>query len=165
LLRRLLTLACSGALALALVPAASARWDERPPAGETGPAAGLIVPANGELTSTYGPRWGRMHHGVDYGILRELGVVAAAAGTVVEAGRIAGYEGYGKTVVLDHGDGRETLYAHLSTIRVSVGDAVAAGAWLGNAGCTGSCTGTHLHFELRERGVPLDPLPHLHDPS
>lgn len=118
----------------------------------------LRAPAFGELTSEFGPRWGRMHQGIDFGILEKLPVVAAAGGEVVQTGCIAGYEGYGLVVLIDHGNGFETLYAHLSRVRAQVGQKVKAGTWLGQAGCTGSCTGTHLHFELRRDGVAIDPM-------
>jgi murein DD-endopeptidase MepM/ murein hydrolase activator NlpD len=119
----------------------------------------LRVPAFGQLTSKFGLRWGRMHHGIDIGTLTKLGVVAAAPGKVTHTGYLTHYAGYGKVILIAHGEGRQTLYSHLSTIRVAPGEQVDAGAWIGNAGCTGWCTGTHLHFELRVKGVPVDPLP------
>ena len=99
----------------------------------------LDWPADGTMTDGYGPRWGRMHLGVDVGILRSLDV-AAAAGTVTAAGWLTGYEGYGNVVTVDIGDGYSILYA-------PVGGAGRAGQWvndgdpIGQAGCTGSCTG------------------------
>jgi murein DD-endopeptidase MepM/ murein hydrolase activator NlpD len=153
-----------------LVPAASARHDgsfvvllaeeplELSPVAEPEPF-GLTTPAFGTLSSRFGPRWGRMHHGIDIGMLRKLGVVAAAAGKVTHTGYLPHFEGYGQVILIHHGNGYETLYSHLSRIRVGPGEVVEAGAWIGNAGCTGWCTGTHLHFELRERGIPIDPLP------
>jgi murein DD-endopeptidase MepM/ murein hydrolase activator NlpD len=119
----------------------------------------LEWPADGTLTSTYGPRWGRMHLGIDVGILRSLDVRAAAGGSVTSAGWLNGYEGYGNVVVLDVGGGYTLLYAHLTQAHVVPGQWVAAGESIGEAGCTGSCTGTHLHFELREHGAPVDPAP------
>jgi murein DD-endopeptidase MepM/ murein hydrolase activator NlpD len=101
-----------------------------------------------------------MHTGIDIGILRRLDVVAAADGRVKATGYLPGYEGYGLVVLLGHGEGRQTLYAHLSRVDVRKGEWVEAGRPLGLAGCTGSCTGTHLHFELRERGRPVDPSPY-----
>jgi murein DD-endopeptidase MepM/ murein hydrolase activator NlpD len=109
----------------------------------------LAWPAEGTITDGFGARWGRMHTGVDIGTLTRLSVTAAAPGTVEATGELAGYDGYGNVVLVDHGKGRETLYAHLSYVRAEVGQHVEAGTWIGMAGCTGSCTGTHLHFELR----------------
>jgi murein DD-endopeptidase MepM/ murein hydrolase activator NlpD len=118
----------------------------------------LAWPAEGRVTDGFGPRWGRMHTGVDIGTLTRLSVTAAAPGTVEATGELTGYSGYGNVVLISHGEGRETLYAHLSHIRAEVGEHVEAGTWIGTAGCTGSCTGTHLHFELRKHGVPVDPM-------
>ncbi len=135
-----------------------------PPAPEPEPF-GLVWPAEGQVTDGYGPRWGRMHQGIDIGILQRLSVVAAADGTVKAVGWLPHYAGYGLVVLVGHGEGRQTLYAHLSSARVAVGERVRAGEWIGMAGCTGSCTGTHLHFELRERGVAVDPMPLLNGVS
>ena len=121
----------------------------------------LSWPAAGTVTDGYGPRWGRMHLGIDVGILRSLDVRAAASGTVIEAGWLTGYEGYGNVVIVDAGGGYAVLYAHLAEASVVPGEWVAAGDPIGQAGCTGSCTGTHLHFELRQHGVPIDPAPYL----
>jgi murein DD-endopeptidase MepM/ murein hydrolase activator NlpD len=118
-------------------------------------------PADGTLTDGFGPRWGRMHLGLDIGILQSLELRAAAAGTVTEVGYLDGYAGYGNVVVLDVGDGYSLLYAHLSSVGVVPGQWLDAGDPVGVAGCTGSCTGTHLHFELRRDGVPVDPAPFL----
>jgi murein DD-endopeptidase MepM/ murein hydrolase activator NlpD len=121
----------------------------------------LDWPADGTMTDGYGPRWGRMHLGVDVGILRSLDVRAAEGGTVTAAGWLTGYEGYGNVVTVDIGSGYSLLYAHLSVARVVPGQWVSPGDAIGDAGCTGSCTGTHLHFELRKNGVPIDPFPYL----
>lgn len=121
----------------------------------------LETPADGTLTDGFGPRWGRLHAGLDIGILRSLHVRAAAAGSVVETGWLGGYGGYGQVVRVDLGHGYSTLYAHLSRVDVKPGTWVSAGDVLGLAGCTGSCTGTHLHFELHEGGKPVDPAPFL----
>jgi len=121
----------------------------------------LEWPADGELTDGYGPRWGRMHLGLDIGILRSLTVRAAEGGTVTAAGWLTGYGGYGNVVTVDIGDGYSLLYAHLSTAHVIPGQWVDAGDTIGIAGCTGSCTGTHLHFELRKYGAPVDPFPYF----
>jgi murein DD-endopeptidase MepM/ murein hydrolase activator NlpD len=148
--------------ALALAAPASARTWAVDEYSET--PDGLLVlrqPAQGTLTDGFGPRWGRMHQGIDVGILRSLSLGAAAAGTVTKTGWLAGYSGYGQVVIVDVGGGYETMYAHLSRVDVRPGQVVAAGQRIGLAGCTGSCTGTHLHFELHDRGTPIDPIPFL----
>src|SRR6186713_17609 len=121
----------------------------------------LEWPANGTVTDGYGERWGRMHLGIDVGILRSLDVRAATSGTVTAAGWLTGYEGYGNVVTVDIGSGYTLLYAHLSVAQVVPGQWLDAGDPVGQAGCTGSCTGTHLHFELRKNGAPIDPAPYL----
>lgn len=121
----------------------------------------LEWPAAGTLTDGFGQRWGRPHRGIDIGILSSPDVVAADSGTVSAAGWLTGYEGYGLVVIVESGGGYSQLYAHLSATNVLLGQWVEAGDLLGAAGCTGSCTGTHLHFEHRLHGVSLDPLPFL----
>jgi murein DD-endopeptidase MepM/ murein hydrolase activator NlpD len=121
----------------------------------------LQWPAQGTVTSPFGWDGGRPHDGLDIGILRSLEVRAAAPGLVTAAGYLPGYEGYGLTVVVRHAEHYRALYAHLSRAGVSQGDYVTAGQKLGLAGCTGWCTGTHLHFEVRYKGHPIDPRPFL----
>lgn len=121
----------------------------------------LEWPADGTMTDDYGPRWGRMHLGLDIGILASLELRAATGGTVTAAGWLPGYGGYGNVVTVDAGGGFSLLYAHLAQAYVVPGQWLNAGDPIGQAGCTGSCTGTHLHFELREHGVPVDPFPFL----
>ena len=121
----------------------------------------LAWPADGTVTDGFGPRWGRMHLGIDVGILADLDVTAATAGTVLETGYRNGYEGYGNIVTVDVGQGFTMLYAHLAAVDVQPGQWLDRGARIGTAGCTGSCTGTHLHFELRQGGAPIDPAPFL----
>jgi murein DD-endopeptidase MepM/ murein hydrolase activator NlpD len=150
------------ALGLALAPSAHARPDgPLRPYLEHLDRLTLAWPADGTVTDGFGMRWGRMHLGVDIGILRSLEVDAAADGLVSAVGDLVGYEGYGTVVLVDVGDGWSTLYAHLARADVRAGNWVVTGQPLGLAGCTGSCTGTHLHFELRRRGTPVDPLPLL----
>lgn len=86
-------------------------------------------------------------------------VTAAQAGKVKASGWNNG--GYGNRVLIDHGGGIETLYAHLETVAVAVGDVVEAGAYLGDMGSTGNSSGKHLHFEIRKGGIPIDPAPLL----
>lgn len=121
----------------------------------------LDWPAQGTVTDGFGPRWGRMHLGIDIGILADLDVSAATAGTVLAVGYPQGYEGYGNLVTVDVGQGYTMLYAHLAAGSVIPGQWLDRGDPIGTAGCTGSCTGTHLHFELRRAGVPLNPAPFM----
>jgi murein DD-endopeptidase MepM/ murein hydrolase activator NlpD len=115
-------------------------------------------PAQGTVTAPFGEDGGRHHPGIDVGILRSLDVRAAEAGRVLAVGETAGFEGYGNIVEVGLGGGYVALYAHLANWRVHVGERVAAGQRLGTAGCTGWCSGTHLHFELRRDGVAVNPL-------
>jgi murein DD-endopeptidase MepM/ murein hydrolase activator NlpD len=156
---RALRLAAAGLSALVCAGPAAAHTDG-------GWGLTLAWPAQGTVTRGFG--WdGTMsewHTGVDIGSLRSLDVVAAAPGVVEATGYSTGYEGYGKIVLVDLGGGLEALYGHLDSVAVDVGAVVVAGQHLGVAGCTGYCTGTHLHFELREDGVAIDPSPLLPPP-
>jgi murein DD-endopeptidase MepM/ murein hydrolase activator NlpD len=115
-------------------------------------------PAQGTVTAPFGSDGGRSHPGIDIGILNSLVIRAAEPGRVIAVGAASGFEGYGNLVEIDLGGGYIALYAHLAGWRVRVGDEVAAGQRIGTAGCTGWCTGTHLHFELRRRGQAVNPL-------
>ena len=112
----------------------------------------------GKLTSGYGYResYRRIHRGVDISLKVGEAVRAALPGVV---GRI-GYEpgGYGHFVILVHGGGVETRYAHLSRVTAVLGEKVVAGQDIALGGSTGNSTGPHLHFELRRNGVAIDPL-------
>ncbi|MEA3077836.1 MAG: hypothetical protein QOF60_2744 [Actinomycetota bacterium] len=151
-------------------PVAAARSASGPrsvtlPAGSPGPAVvarragGFVRPAPGAITGVYGERRGHGRHpGLD--IDGETGdpVVAAAGGTVLLAGWApSGYSGYGRMVMIDHGNGITTLYAHLSKIAVGEGDSIDAGQYLGAIGTTGESTGSHLHFEVRIGGLTVNP--------
>ncbi len=115
-------------------------------------------PAKGPLTSRYGRRWGRAHEGIDIGLRVGSPVRAAASGTVT----FAGWGGaYGYLVVIDHGGGVETRYAHNSRLLVRVGERVSQGDVIASSGNTGRATGAHLHFEVRQHGRALDPLRYL----
>jgi murein DD-endopeptidase MepM/ murein hydrolase activator NlpD len=118
----------------------------------------FIWPVQGMIFSLYGPRWGRIHEGIDISAPRGTPIVAAKDGIVVVTGRKAGYGGYGNTVEIKHDDGFTTRYAHLSKMEVKEGDVVKAGDIIGFVGCTGRCTGPHCHFEIRYHDVPLNPL-------
>lgn len=117
----------------------------------------LRLPADGTITSPFGQDGSRWHPGLDIGILRSLDVRAASDGVVTQVGFLGGYEGYGSIVHVRHRYGYSTLYAHLSRPLVHVGEHVWQGQRIGVAGCTGWCTGTHLHFELRYHDTPIDP--------
>jgi murein DD-endopeptidase MepM/ murein hydrolase activator NlpD len=124
--------------------------------GESG--AGFIWPLNGPVTSGYGSRWGRMHTGIDIDGYTGQPIVASKGGRVILSSY---YSGYGNTVIIDHGGGISTLYGHMSGFNTSSGSAVAQGQVVGYVGCTGSCTGDHLHFEVRVNGSPVDPMGYL----
>jgi murein DD-endopeptidase MepM/ murein hydrolase activator NlpD len=138
--------------ALALVPSAYG-WTD------SGRQLELDWPAEGRLNSPFGWDGGRPHSGLDIGVLRSLDVHAAEDGVVTRVGWVTGYEGYGLIVEVQLNERYSALYAHLAAAAVRVGQRVTAGERLGIAGCTGWCTGTHLHFELRDREVPVDPMP------
>ncbi len=114
-------------------------------------------PVNGAITSPFGPRWGRMHEGIDIAAGAGTPIAAAAAGTVIVAGWSGGY---GNLVVVSHGS-VSTAYAHMSRISVSNGQSVGRGTVLGAVGCTGHCFGDHLHFEVRVGGVAQNPINYL----
>jgi murein DD-endopeptidase MepM/ murein hydrolase activator NlpD len=142
----------------------------------TSSAPATVAPASADwvhpmpgasVTSCYGQRWGTLHAGIDLAMPANTPIRAAAAGTVVEAGWV--YSGYGISVVIDHGDGWLTHYAHMNSTAVGVGTKVASGDVIGYEGSTGDSTGPHLHFEvhnglwnqvdpapwMRQRGVEL----------
>jgi peptidoglycan DL-endopeptidase CwlO len=121
-------------------------------------AAGLIWPLSGPITSPFGPRWGGFHPGIDIGAPTGTPIHAAAAGTVIWCGWESGY---GNLTVIDHHNGIATAYGHQSRIEVSCNQDVAQGQEIGLVGCTGFCTGPHLHFEVRVNGTPVDPLGYL----
>jgi murein DD-endopeptidase MepM/ murein hydrolase activator NlpD len=119
----------------------------------------MLWPADGTVTGRFGEwRGSHRHAGIDIGMLRSLQVRAVAPGVVRETGYLAGYEGYGNVVVLDLPGPHRAIYAHLSEIGVSVGQRVRRGERLGLAGCTGSCSGTHLHFEVLRGGAHVNPM-------
>jgi murein DD-endopeptidase MepM/ murein hydrolase activator NlpD len=131
-------------------------------AGSTGSgqpsSTGFIWPCDGVVTSGFGMRWGRMHEGIDIGCASGAPNRAAAAGTVIYAGWMSGY---GNLVVIDHGNGLSTAYAHASSLAVSVGQSVSQGQTVSYVGSTGHSTGPHLHFEVRVNGIAVDPLQYL----
>lgn len=126
-----------------------------------GRLVGFVMPLRGPLTSRFGsrvhPLFGRRHFhtGVDIAAPHGAPVRAAADGTVLFAGW---YGGYGRLIVVDHGQGLSTLYGHLSAILVGAGTRVTRNHVIGRVGSTGYATGPHLHYEVRQNGRPIDPL-------
>lgn len=151
-----------------------------PPSASRGPAAGpggggaALAPRAGRglanpvpgapITSGFGnrihPIYGtsRLHAGIDFGAGTGTSIRAAGDGVVVSAGSMSGY---GNATIVDHGGGIATLYAHQSSIGVSAGQRVSQGQVIGRVGCTGACTGPHLHFEVRVNGNPVDPMGYI----
>ena len=133
------------------------------PAQPAGPiqgesSAGFIWPVSGPVVSGFGMRWGRLHAGLDIAVPAGTAIRAAASGTVA----LAAYtDGYGNYTCIDHGGGVSTCYAHQSSYAVSSGQSVSQGQVIGSVGCTGSCFGDHLHFEVRVNGSPVDPMGYL----
>ena len=119
---------------------------------------GLIWPVRGSVTSEYGYRWGRMHQGLDIGAGTGTPIHAAKAGEVMFSGTMSGY---GNVVIVDHGGGFSTLYAHQSRIASSEGQRVSQGQTIGYVGSTGRSTGPHLHFETRVNGSAQNPRRYL----
>lgn len=135
---------------------------ERSRAGIVAHGSGVLSwPLRGRITSRYGVyrRWGRYRHtGVDIAAPHGTPIMAADAGEVIFSGW---WDGYGKALVIDHGRGRTTVYAHMSRIYLQVGAAVAKGQTIGLVGSTGYSTGPHLHFEVRKNGTPTNPMTYL----
>jgi murein DD-endopeptidase MepM/ murein hydrolase activator NlpD len=139
--------ACALFCALAAPASATTGWAQ----------LGFVWPAQGTVTTPFSPR----HHGIDIAMLQTLTVRSAAAGTVELVGEPYGYEGYGNVIVIRLAPGVLAVYAHLASSSVKVGEKVLPSESIGIAGCTGICTGTHLHFEIRVGGTPVNPLQFL----
>jgi murein DD-endopeptidase MepM/ murein hydrolase activator NlpD len=122
-------------------------------------ASGFIWPVAGPISSYFGPSHPL---GIDIDLFHNVGApISAAMGGVVTFAGGNPCCSYGNYVVIDHGNGFQTLYAHLSTIAVSAGEVVAQGQYLGGGGTTGYSTGPHLHFEVHLNGSVVDPLKYL----
>lgn len=126
--------------------------------------AGWVLPSPGAITSWFGPRlhpilgYTRMHNGVDFNCWTGDPIRSATDGIVITAEY---YGGYGYTIIVQHANSLSTLYAHLSAFNSQVNDYVVAGQQIGQCGTTGLSTGPHLHFEVRQSGAPVNPLPYL----
>jgi murein DD-endopeptidase MepM/ murein hydrolase activator NlpD len=125
----------------------------------------LLTPVPGApVTSPYGyrihPIYGtsRLHTGIDYGANEGTPIRASADGVVVSA---SWFGGYGNATIIDHGGGIATLVGHQSSMSVSAGSKVTQGQTVGRVGCTGDCTGPHVHFEVRVNGDPVNPANYL----
>jgi murein DD-endopeptidase MepM/ murein hydrolase activator NlpD len=142
----------------AAVPATPATAPAKKPAK---PPAWVAPMRTFELSSCFGPRWGVMHQGIDFAMPAGTIVRAAGAGTVVAAGWT--FVGYGISVVIDHGNGYLTHYAHLSKVWVHPGQRVKPGQALAPEGSTGDSTGPHLHFEVHKGAMwhQIDPAQFL----
>jgi murein DD-endopeptidase MepM/ murein hydrolase activator NlpD len=128
-----------------------------PPTGGSS-SSGFIWPVQGTVVSPFGMRWGRLHAGIDIAAPAGTPVVASNSGRVIYAGWMSGY---GLIVVVQHAGGLATAYAHNSSVAVGVGQSVARGQRIASVGCTGSCFGNHVHFEVRVNGSPVDPMGYL----
>ncbi|WP_430334830.1 M23 family metallopeptidase [Rhodococcus sp. ACT016] len=115
----------------------------------------VVQPVSGVLTSSYGPRWGSHHNGIDIGANLGTPIYSATAGSVISAGPASGF---GQWVRVQASDGTITVYGHVDTYIVSVGQHVAAGQQIATVGNRGQSTGPHLHFEVWDpSGSQVDP--------
>jgi len=120
-----------------------------------GSVSGFLWPSEGRITSTFGPRNSGFHHGLDIAAPKGSAVKAARCGRVEFVGWM---NVYGRTVIINHGNGYQTLYAHNDQFLVAEGQYVAAGEKISTIGATGNTTGPHLHFEVIVDGRRADPL-------
>ncbi len=132
------------------------RAQTTPNAGAVSATGSFVWPISGVITQRF--VW--YHRGVDIATAFGTPILAADAGRIIMAGWLAS-EGYGNRVMIDHGNGYVTLYAHMSSISVTVGQTVNRGDKIGLEGSTGRSTGPHLHFEVRKNGVPVNPFDYL----
>lgn len=120
---------------------------------------GVARPAEGTFTSGFGTRWGTFHAGIDIANAEGTPIYAAMAGTVIDSGPASGF---GQWIRIQHDDGTITVYGHMSTLGVSVGERVKAGQYIAGMGSMGFSTGSHLHFEVHPGGgAAVDPQPWL----
>jgi septal ring factor EnvC (AmiA/AmiB activator) len=136
---------------------ATATAPTSPSGGGTVSSGGYGWPMCAPVTSEYGPRWGRVHRGIDQGASSGTPIGAAKAGRVIFAGWQGGY---GNVILIDHG-GAVSAYAHQSRFAVGQGESVARGQTIGYVGSTGNSTGPHLHLEIRVNGSAVNPRQYL----
>jgi murein DD-endopeptidase MepM/ murein hydrolase activator NlpD len=146
--------------ALAAAQSSTSTTDPLPAGPVQGASGGFIWPVNGPVTSPFGPRWGRLHAGIDIAVPSGTPIRAVKDGNVVLAQSEASSGGYGNFTCIDHGGGLSSCYAHQSVQQITSGS-VSQGDVIGLVGCTGNCFGDHLHFEIRVNGVATDPLGYL----
>lgn len=120
--------------------------------------SGYIWPLSGPVTSPFGPRWGRMHEGIDISVSVGTPIYAVASGRTLLAAYTGGYGNY---TCVDHGGHISSCYAHQNGFATSVGESVTQGQIIGYSGNTGNSTGPHLHFEIRVNGAAVDPLGYI----
>ncbi|MEC9490085.1 MAG: LysM peptidoglycan-binding domain-containing M23 family metallopeptidase [Halanaerobiales bacterium] len=118
----------------------------------------FMYPINTRITSYYGPRWGRVHEGIDFAAPMGSPIRAVSSGRVVYSGWATGY---GYVVIIEHQRGLRTLYAHNSKLLVREGESVGKGEVISRSGNTGNSTGPHLHFEVQVNGRPENPLDYI----
>jgi murein DD-endopeptidase MepM/ murein hydrolase activator NlpD len=144
--------------AAAVVPRGRGEWTRSDPRGSAGELS-LIWPVSGRVTSYFGMRGGAHHDGLDIPMPPGSPVRAAEAGRVIHSG--GGLSGYGNTIILRHAGRLSTVYAHNRRNLVHVGEFVERGQVIAEVGRSGRATTTHLHFEVRRDGSPIDPLDYL----
>lgn len=160
---RVAALTAPPAVAAETGQATTAELVEAAPAPSPG-ASGMQWPGGGPVVSGFGPRWGRMHQGIDISMNQGSSLVAAQAGTVISTSVVGAY---GNLLVISHGEGVTTHYAHMSSFGVSPGQTVAKGEYVGQSGGdpgtpgAGNSRGAHLHFEVRVNGTAYDPMSYL----
>ena len=160
----ILTLLLAGCAALPVKPHTIGMMNAaaRPPVGDFSAKGPFLWPVSGEVISQFGAKVDYIKNkGIDIHAPEGADVRASRAGRVVF--RDDKFKGFGKTVILDHGGGLQTVYAYNSEILVSVGDEVRAGEVIAKAGRTGRSKSSALHFEIRRSGIPQDPLKFLQD--
>ena len=130
--------------------------EARAAADEASRAPSVVRPAEGTFTSGFGPRWGSFHSGIDIANAVGTPILAAMDGTVIDSGPASGY---GQWIRIKHDDGSMTVYGHMQTLDVAVGERVHAGQKIAGMGSMGFSTGSHLHFEIHPAGQgAVDPI-------